>query len=191
MYKISKVFDFCYGHRVWNQTLDSELSCNSPCKCKNMHGHNGIIKIGLVGEELYRDMVTDFNNLSWFKKFIDDNLDHKFIMDINDPLGNFLFSPSLGENWKEFIVMNSGEKYLRGLSVFELSGEREGVSKETIEILNGFVFVDFVPTSENFSKWFFDMVSLKMKEHFVYVAYVEFKESTKTSSEYYNSEGIL
>lgn len=31
-------------------------------------------------------MVTDFGNLSWFKTWLKNYVDHKFILDINDPL---------------------------------------------------------------------------------------------------------
>ncbi len=31
-------------------------------------------------------MVTDFKHLNWFKEWLDNTIDHKFILDINDPL---------------------------------------------------------------------------------------------------------
>ena len=85
-WKISKEFDFCYGHRVWSQTLNPEFSLDSCLKCRHLHGHQGKILVYLEADELHNGMVTDFKHLNWFKQFIDDVLDHKFILDVNDPL---------------------------------------------------------------------------------------------------------
>ena len=85
-WKISKEFDFCYGHRVWSQTLNTEFSLDGCLKCRHLHGHQGKILVYLEASELKDGMVTDFKHLNWFKQFIDDVLDHKFILDVNDPL---------------------------------------------------------------------------------------------------------
>lgn len=85
-WKISKSFDFCYGHRVWSQELNPDYSLDSCLKCRHLHGHQGQVVIYLEAQKLENGMVTDFKHLSWFKAFLDDVLDHKFIIDINDPL---------------------------------------------------------------------------------------------------------
>lgn len=87
MWQISKSFDFCYGHRVWAQELNPEFSNNKKCSCRHLHGHNGTVTINLEATKLdNQGMVTDFGNLSWFKTWLKNYVDHKFILDINDPL---------------------------------------------------------------------------------------------------------
>ena len=91
---IDKQFDFCYGHRVWNQSLNSEYSVDTCLKCRHLHGHQGKIKVHLsvtldqnnLKERIKKGMVTDFKHLNWFKKWVDDVLDHKIILDVNDPI---------------------------------------------------------------------------------------------------------
>ena len=46
---ISKAFDFCYGHRVWSQTLDAEFALDGCLSCRHLHGHQGKIIIHLAG----------------------------------------------------------------------------------------------------------------------------------------------
>jgi 6-pyruvoyltetrahydropterin/6-carboxytetrahydropterin synthase len=82
MINIQKSYSFCYGHRVWNQ----ELTNNAVCKCVMMHGHTSKIDIKLTAPELLRNMVVDFNELKPFKQWLDETLDHRFLMDIKDPL---------------------------------------------------------------------------------------------------------
>ena len=85
MWEISKEIGFDYGHRVHNQSLNKEYSVDDDCVCKHLHGHRGTLQVFLSGDELVKGMVTDFKHLNWFQKFIDDNIDHKFIIDRNDP----------------------------------------------------------------------------------------------------------
>ena len=53
-WKISKEFEFCYGHRVWSQTLDTEFSLDGCLKCRHLHGHQGKILVYLSPFEIKR-----------------------------------------------------------------------------------------------------------------------------------------
>jgi 6-pyruvoyltetrahydropterin/6-carboxytetrahydropterin synthase len=172
MWQIAKQFDFCYGHRVWSQTLNPTYSLDSCLKCRHLHGHQGTIHIFLEAEELKEGMVTDFKHLNFFKKWLDDTLDHKFIMDVNDPvrMTQFPLSHTLEKRDNSFWIVPEG--------VFE--SEFSYIK----EIYEGVVFVDFVPTSENLSKWIFDIVQEKMKPLGVKVTRVQFFETPKSQSNY-------
>lgn len=175
MYKIAKEFDFCYGHRVWSQELNSELSLDSCLKCRHLHGHQGKLIVYLESEELDKGMVTDFKHLNWLKKWIDDVIDHKFIMDINDPL--LLHEVPVISSLKL-------EKFPEGYYV--IPSPRLWDSNPAVgEKYEGMIFVDFIPTSENLSKWIFDIVSEKMSKIEVTVSRVQFYETPKSQSNYY------
>jgi len=185
MWKIAKQFDFCYGHRVWSQQLNSEFSLDNCLKCRHLHGHQGIINISLEADKLEAGMVTDFKHLNWFKKWLDDTLDHKFIMDINDPVLTHLF-PSL--DWKARLLafkqvfdsqfMGANEYW----TVYDYCFD--SMSAEEIEIYEGLVFVPFVPTSENLSRFIYDIVQFKMNYLGVKVSNVQFYETPKSQSNY-------
>lgn len=174
-WKISKEFDFCYGHRVWSQTLNPEFSMDECLKCRHLHGHQGKILVYLEAEKLENGMVTDFKHLNWFKHFIDNVLDHKFILDINDPL----YSTLLPLVKKEELV-----KFPEGYSIVDLTK----FANEEIhikELYEGYIIVDFVPTSENLSAWFLQIVQNKMKKLNVKVSHIEFLETPKSKSTFY------
>ena len=177
MWKIAKEFEFCYGHRVWSQTLNAEYSLDSCLKCRHLHGHQGKLVVYLQAYELQDGMVTDFKHLNWLKKWLDDVLDHKFIMDINDPVFPQLF-PGLKDN----LVMED----IDGEHSFRVPAPHlyENLEAPMNEIYEGLVFVDFVPTSENLSKWIFDIVSEKMRKIGVKVTGVQFFETPKSQSNY-------
>lgn len=143
-WEIDRSFHFEAGHRVWTQNLNNpELSLSTDCKCKNMHGHSYTVKL-FVGSNNLDDsqMVTDFKNLGFFKQFIDTYLDHKFIIDINDPNFQIItsFSPNrlLLENFVNFTPLSQA-------SVYPL----EHYEPQFSEHMASFTLVDFVPTSEN------------------------------------------
>ena len=177
MWKIAKEFEFCYGHRVWSQTLNAEYSLDSCLKCRHLHGHQGKLIVYLQAYELKDGMVTDFKHLNWLKKWLDDVLDHKFIMDINDPVFPKLF-PMLRDN----LVIED----IDGTHFYKIPDPKlyEYLEAPMNEIYEGLVFVDFVPTSENLSKWIFDIVSEKMSKIGVKVTGVQFFETPKSQSNY-------
>ena len=176
---ISKQFEFCYGHRVWTQELNSEYSLDSQCKCRHIHGHQGTILIYLKAIKLINGMVTDFKHLNWFKKWLDDTLDHKFIMDINDPL----FNHEVPDYDNRRITIKWDAKGFGLLEGYNNEG-LENISKAVAEKYEGMVFVKFVPTSENLSKWLFEIVEEKMKKINVEVDRIDFFETPKSQSTY-------
>ena len=75
MYTISKQFSFSASHII------EGLSEGHPCS--RLHGHNYIVELTLAAEELNETgFVVDYNELSAFKKVIDDTLDHRHLNDI-------------------------------------------------------------------------------------------------------------
>lgn len=180
-WEISKQIDFCYGHRVWNQKLNKEYSLNVPSACRRKHGHNCALHITLQSDSLENGMVTDFHNLSWMKKFIDDVIDHKFIMDVNDPLLihelPFLFTNKQLDKSK--LITNTELNY----SIINLEFHKD-LPEYLVENLESFVLVTFVPTSENLAKWLYDIVNEKMKQIGVKTKSVEFYETPKSRSLY-------
>ena len=78
MFTVSRQFTFCYGHRLLNH----------PGKCANLHGHNGTVKIELQNNQLNpQGMVIDFIDMkNSIGKWIEENLDHRLILEERDPL---------------------------------------------------------------------------------------------------------
>lgn len=212
---IDKQFDFCYGHRVWSQELIGEFceSGDACAKCRHLHGHQGHIHVFLEGDELTRGMVTDFKHLGWMKNFLDDNLDHKFIIDRNDPWfdnivsGKIVSVPYVVERGQALYPKNGTEQYHAvDVSALAIGGERtlnlipiyvpgtemlaghcldvKTLSGPEQEFYEGFFIVDFLPTSENLSKYLFDIANAKMSKIGVRVSRVDWFETPKSRSSY-------
>lgn len=128
MQSITKSFNLVYGHRLWNQQVP-------PCQCRHLHGHSGrvVISIGCSGS-LVNGMILDFNQLKRFKACLD-LLDHKMILDRNDPLATFLLKQAPYTS-----------KIMGPFEIFET--EQEGPLSEVID---GLVLMDNEPTSEHLS----------------------------------------
>jgi len=140
---IDKEFHFEMGHRVWAQKLNhAHLSISTDCACKHLHGHSYAIKVFLGADVLDQSqMVSDFKNLNFMKEFVDKVLDHKFMIDINDPNFKLITGcyPPVCEN---FTNLGSLVHYEDG---------------NTQTHMDSFVLVNFVPTSENICRY--------LKEH--------------------------
>lgn len=199
---IDKSFSFCYGHRVHNQRLDTKFteSGDACLACRHLHGHEGLVKVFLTTEDganaetevAKTGMVTDFKHLGWFKNFLDDTLDHKFIMDIKDPLFKDEFPLCFGESEEECSPMDSSKVHLmpEGFYIPDLTMVSEMVQQNCAneaeasaiyEKYEGAVFVNFVPTSENLAAWLLKVVQEKMKDlPGVKVHAVEYWETPKS-----------
>lgn len=200
---IDKEFDFSYGHRVWNQKLDPEYCTggDASCKCRHLHGHRGVVRVYMSGTKLDGGMIVDFNHLGWFSDFINKHLDHKFILDLNDPWfpqilnakpvyeGSALMKLSATQPLN---TKDGREILVRGIHVdtpkfSHLTGYElhvDDMSGPEKEFYQGFFLVNFLPTSENIAKWIFDCVSLKMSSINVEVTRVEFSESPRSRAVY-------
>jgi 6-pyruvoyltetrahydropterin/6-carboxytetrahydropterin synthase len=78
MFRVTKEIWFCYGHRLLNYNG----------KCAHLHGHNGKAVITVESNKLDElGMVIDFSIMKReLGKWIDDNLDHKMLLNSQDPL---------------------------------------------------------------------------------------------------------
>jgi 6-pyruvoyltetrahydropterin/6-carboxytetrahydropterin synthase len=78
MYSVTKLLEFCYGHRL----LDYDGVCMHP------HGHNAIAEIEVRTEALdARNMVCDFSDIKRVVKgWIDREIDHRMVLRRDDPL---------------------------------------------------------------------------------------------------------
>jgi 6-pyruvoyltetrahydropterin/6-carboxytetrahydropterin synthase len=176
---IDKAFNFCYGHRVWTQVLNSEFSLDSQCACRHLHGHEGYLRVFLEGDKLENTgMVTDFKHLGWLKKFIDDNVDHQFIIDVNDPGYLKIIG---GQNYPKLPIYITNTEYLAGYK-FDLSGLDP--NSYEYELLEGFFIVDFPPTSEKLSEWIHGCIQAKMDRLNVKVGKIEWFETPKSRAAY-------
>lgn len=199
---IDKQFDFCYGHRVWSQKLNEEYCAtgDSECKCRHLHGHQGEVHVFVEAPILERGMVTDFKHLGWFKNFIDDHLDHKFIIDINDPwfvqiinakpifdaLGGvsklFVTQPL---NTKDGRELNMKPIFVPGTDMFAgYEIDVEGLSGPEREFYEGFFIVMFLPTSEHLTAWMYECVQAKMALIGVETTKVTLNETPKSRAEF-------
>jgi len=185
MWEIAKRIDFCYGHRVWSQVLDREYSVNDACACRHLHGHQGHLHIHLKGESLEGGMVTDFKHTNWLKKFVDQYLDHRMIIDINDP--SFDFITNVDKKHLEEVYAHTSNKVIKTkepvLKVFRLDNKNiKNYTYPQLEVIDGFTVVDFIPTSENLAKWIYEFSSEIMSHINVEVSKVTLFETPKSQA---------
>lgn len=187
---IDKQFSFCYGHRVWTQKLEAEYceSGDTSCKCRHLHGHEGLVHVFLEGDSLERGMVTDFKHLGWLKNFLDKVIDHKFIIDSHDPMFGQLvdavykdLSGKVAPKFKDVYV--PGTTHLVGREL-DLSAVAHLATTPDYEVLEGYFIVDYTPTSENLCKWLYDVAQAKMNGLGIKVAQIDWYETPKSRSSY-------
>lgn len=192
---INKSFNVSYGHRVWTQVLNTQYTQEGHIKpkCKHKHGHNSDIIIYLESNTLKaQGFVEDFSHLGWVKDFLDDTIDHKFIVDTHDPAFTMVTCGTLSKDNEYFDTTSGIRLALRDVYAVG-TRHKVGVVIDTThliddyqkEIYEGLFLVDFVPTSENLSKWVFDIVDAKMSLINARATKVEWWETPKSCSTYY------
>ncbi len=77
MYSLRKEFKFEYAHRLMLHKG----------ACSNIHGHSAKVRVEIYSEyALDNDMIIDFSELKCIQEYLDDQFDHKLILNENDPL---------------------------------------------------------------------------------------------------------
>jgi len=180
------VGEFDYGHNVWTQDLDEELSCGSQCKCKWRHGHRGKVVAHLEANELTgasENMVIDFNDMKIMTKWIDNTIDHKYLVDIHDPANFDTFYHMWDESTSKF---KDGSLIKQPEGHWIINPEFYSAFPEILQTkYESYVILDFVPTSENLSKWMYDVMTQKIKSTGVKVHKVEWYETPKSRATYF------
>lgn len=75
MYKITKEFHFSASHQLIGLPDDHP--------CARLHGHNYIVKVELMSDELNEHgFVKDYRDLTPLKNYIDDELDHRHLNEV-------------------------------------------------------------------------------------------------------------
>lgn len=189
---IDKQFDFCFGHRVWSQNLDTKYSLDGCLACRHLHGHQGKVKLFLGANELNKGMVTDFKHTNIFKKWLDDVMDHKFIIDINDPLfSNLVEFYKPGDTIKELdnvYVDNEYNYAIPDLQFINSELDKRDYSEDTKQAIyekyEGLIIVDFIPTSERLCQWWYEVANKMLNELGIDVVAVEYWETPKSHCRY-------
>ena len=123
MYLIKKQLrDFSYAHR---------LTKGYKGKCAATHGHSGHVKVVLASQHLDEfDMVIDFNELKMFDDWIQENLDHTWLVHDEDD------APTDKEYVMRFSRMPTAEGIAHELyCVFcDMLNEKEGSNVVLIEV---------------------------------------------------------
>lgn len=153
MYTIQKEFTADLAHRVHTQKLDCRFTENNSkrLKCRGLHGHTVSILIKLQSEQLVNNMVLDYNEIGWFKKLIDDILDHKTLLCSDDPIYKKVFLPLARETY--VLPEYSIGKFT--VSKFDLDGVED---PDILELVNSITILNFPSTSENLAHWLHDVV---------------------------------
>ena len=186
-WEIDKEFSFEMGHRVWAQKLKhAHLSLTTDCACKHLHGHSYSIKVCLGSNELDSSaMVTDFKNINFMKKFLDENLDHKFMIDVNDPNFEIITGVNI-DNISSSIENFSNLGQLFPASSVPYVGIEPNVLQHNSAIQlhrDSFVLVNFVPTSENICRYLKEYAQSQIKDLAVVTA-LELWETKKSHCRY-------
>jgi len=178
MFEISKNFQICYAHRVFSQNVNEKYSGSSDCPCQKIHGHGGVITVSLSAPSLdTRGFVIDYKELSFVRDFLDNNIDHRFIISDLDPG----FLRLVGYTPAQFKAMSSK------ISLLDEVGMGYRTFDDSDVHLDSFVMIENInPTSENLSKWVYEGIEkvINLSEFDCTVNYVDWSETAKTHARY-------
>lgn len=182
-WNIDKTFHFEAGHRVWSQQLNNpDLSISTECSCRHLHGHSYELKVFLTSDFLDQSsMVTDFKNLNFVKEFLDSNLDHKFMIDINDP--NFAIITGVSLEVDDDVIRPEFASVREGTNFQNLGKIFPSDSPATQLHRDSFVLVNFVPTSENICRYLEGVFQDKLRNVATITA-IELWETKKSHCRY-------
>ena len=186
MYTIQKEFSADLAHRVHTQKLDCKFTENNSkrLKCRGLHGHTVSMLIKLQSDELVNHMVLDYNEIGWFKKLIDDILDHKTLLCVDDPIFKKVFLP-LGKGLYYVDEYCTEEFKVRKFKLDEID------DPDILELLSSITVLNFPSTSENLAHWLHDVVQKNIDDFNsrnntnVKCLSVAYKETPKSEAVYF------
>jgi len=118
--------DVSVGHRV----------VGHEGKCRFLHGHNYRVTFHVAGEELDAlGRVLDFGQIkSTLCEWLEENWDHKFLADTNDPLVN-----AICKGLKEHVDHAEYMSFLRGIVWVPFNPTAEKMAEYLVEVIGPMV----------------------------------------------------
>lgn len=201
MFKIEKQYSLDWAHRVYNQCLDGKMcETSTPVqKCLRLHGHTGTFIIGLKSNQLYNDMVIDYNMLGFVKKTINDYLDHRLMIYQNDPLIASILVPQVsvlkGETVKEVKLDPIADLSVDGkftVSKIDLSEFADRTDSPHYQMLDAILVTSFNSASEMIAMWMYYLVKNRIDKYnaenpdrnTIQVDFVTYKETPTSAATY-------
>lgn len=119
MYRISKKFSFCASHCL------AKLPEGHPCS--RVHGHNYTVEL-VLGSPVLNEygFVLDYREMTPFKTFIDDTLDHRHLNEV------LTFHPT-AENIAQFLFMKAHELFGGHVLAVRVSETEKTMAEFSIE----------------------------------------------------------
>lgn len=183
---LSREFEFSCGKRTWDDD------------CKHLRGNTAKVVVSYCAP-LDQALVRHTTTMFWFEEFVNEHLNNRFILDVNDPWlpqivnGKPVFKDKVftclsatqplntkdGREVKIKGVYVPGTAHLAGyeLEVDDLSGPEK-------EFYKSFTFVKFSPTCENLVKWLYECADARLSQINAKVTKVTFYETPSYFAEY-------
>ena len=111
--------------------------------CKLIHGHNWDFEICLAANELDENgFVYDFGGLKWFRAWLENNFDHTFVLNEDDPWVGTATMDLIKETSKVIFVPSCS---CEGIAEYVYNKLSDMISKQT----EGRVWVEWVTVKED------------------------------------------
>lgn len=156
MYTIEKTFTGDVAHRIHNQCLDADYTEGHSVipKCRRLHGHTFELKVKFGSDTLLDDMVLDYNEMGFVKNFINDVLDHRTLLSMNDPwLAKIIVPLYQLHSGKSITYTDSIRWICKFINTSDIN------DTDIKEFFDSFSLVNFTTSSEHISEWLHRIVS--------------------------------
>lgn len=126
MITVTRRFEFDYGHRVLNHES----------KCKNLHGHRGVLEVTISGARLDGlGRVIDFGELKQILgDWIDREWDHNMILHPDDPLLGLITDKSIFPDKLPFVMPGSMNPTAENMAIVFLTTSIALMGKHNINL---------------------------------------------------------
>lgn len=162
-------YRLCYAHRVWSP----EYSYDE--ECRMIHGHTADLSLVVTYDREKTLHRTVEKTIDETFMFMNKNIFNRFLIDTADPMFYTLVSSLYESVAVEFNVdvFNTAHNFYVPIIMPEsnhviahevnLSPFERAKNSPIYDVLRSYFITDFCPSSDNLSKWLYEMVNSRIK----------------------------